>query len=255
MSDTNNNSFPDKPDLDETTNVTDAHTGLNSPAAREKRLKEEGLEPLSLWVIIGSAIVLLIAGGVIGAGGHMFDYQKSAPVKYVRAVQPGGGAVAKPVEAMEAFMRKGEQVYSTKCATCHGPSGAGSSAYPPLAGSEWVTGHTQTLALIPLNGLNGPIEVAGKQFNSQMTAMGQGLSPAELAALLTYVRNAWGNDSGDIISVDMAKEAIALSNTIGAKSFTAAELQADHAVALPGEALDPTALVNKRTLVPEKAAE
>ena len=66
---------------------------------------------------------------------------------------------------------------------------------PPLAGSEWVVGAPARLIRIPLFGLNGPITVHGQQlvFASSMPAMGAALPEDDLAAVLTYMRQAWGN--------------------------------------------------------------
>jgi len=85
------------------------------------------------------------------------------------------------------------------CITCHQKSGAGMEpVYPPLAGSPWVTGSEERLAKIVLHGLWGPIEVNGKTYDPAkgippMTAFGAILNDEELAAVLTYVRNSWGN--------------------------------------------------------------
>jgi len=85
------------------------------------------------------------------------------------------------------------------CATCHQPNGAGlDPIYPPLAGSPWVTGSEERLIKLTLHGLWGPIEVNGKTYDPAkgtppMTAFGSLLDDRELAAVLTYVRNSWGN--------------------------------------------------------------
>lgn len=75
---------------------------------------------------------------------------------------------------------------------------------PPLAASEWViaAGHNR-LAHIPLMGLTGPIQVAGKDWNMSMAAMGAALSDSDLAAVLTYIRSAWGNKASTVTADDI----------------------------------------------------
>jgi mono/diheme cytochrome c family protein len=70
---------------------------------------------------------------------------------------------------------------------------------PPLAGSEWVnTRGVQRLARISLAGLNGNIQVEGRDWNLSMAAMGAALSDADLAAVLTFIRQSWGNQGGAV---------------------------------------------------------
>ncbi|NIP95888.1 MAG: hypothetical protein GWO24_21625, partial [Akkermansiaceae bacterium] len=87
MADSPQPADPTRPDLEESTNVAEAHAGLLESGAaqsREKRLQESGLEPVSLWVFLASAVVLLVGGAVMGAGGRLFDYNPM-PSGYVRA--------------------------------------------------------------------------------------------------------------------------------------------------------------------------
>ena len=90
----------------------------------------------------------------------------------------------------------GRGVYETVCGVCHGSDGLGKPGQaPPLAGSEWVAKDVTSLARIPLTGLNGPIQVKGVDWNLSMAPMGAGLSDADLAAVLSYIRSSWDNKS------------------------------------------------------------
>ena len=144
------------PDLDESTSVlVDA-----AAAARENLVPADGREPISLWVILGSALVVLIAGGVLFSG-SIFDYKNLTQSGYVREEAPGdAGGKAVPKPAIVAYSKIGAKKYSS-CSGCHGNNGEGSAAFPPLANSEWVTGPSMRPAMIILNGIKGPIEVAG----------------------------------------------------------------------------------------------
>ncbi len=90
------------------------------------------------------------------------------------------------------------------CATCHQANGQGlDPVYPPLVATEWVTGDEERLAKLVLHGLWGKIEVNGKTYDPSkgvppMTAFGALLSDEEVAAVLTYVRNSWGNKAAPV---------------------------------------------------------
>lgn len=92
----------------------------------------------------------------------------------------------------------GKQHFAAVCAACHQPHGGGvPGAFPPLVGSEWVMGDPAKLIRIVLQGVYGPIEVKGQPWNLAMP--GQGMNPllddAKIAAVLSYVRNEWGNEA------------------------------------------------------------
>ncbi|MCG2590215.1 PVC-type heme-binding CxxCH protein [Rhodohalobacter sulfatireducens] len=103
----------------------------------------------------------------------------------------------------ELFM-KGREIYAIDgyCGTCHQPDGKGltASGFPPLAGTQWVNGNEERLIKLTLHGLAGPIEVLGEEYpgNVPMTPFGGMLNDEEVAAVLTYVRNAFGNEASPI---------------------------------------------------------
>jgi mono/diheme cytochrome c family protein len=248
-----------KPDLEDSINVTEAHGRLVREAAacsREKRLAANGSEPISLWVLAACGFVALIAGGILGGGGKLLAYGTTFRPGYVRDPAPGAAAQgALPKEALAAYMAKGAKIYSAKCQGCHGPDAKGDGAnFPSLAASKWVIGETERFAMIILNGLQGPIST-GKSYGAGMASQGAGLSPEDLAGVMTYVRNNFGNSTGDVISAEMAKAAMGISDarTKKGQQATADELAADHLKALPGEALDPKMMVDPITLAPTAA--
>jgi mono/diheme cytochrome c family protein/glucose/arabinose dehydrogenase len=99
---------------------------------------------------------------------------------------------------------KGKAIYAKEgfCMTCHQPDGGGLSAsgFPPLAGTNWVTGNDERLIKLVLKGMQGPIEVLGRNYGGQvpMTPFGGMLKDDEVAAVLTYVRNSFGNKASAI---------------------------------------------------------
>jgi cytochrome c oxidase subunit 2 len=93
--------------------------------------------------------------------------------------------------SVEELIALGEQVYQKQCAACHQVNGEGVvGVFPPLRGSALVLGPPEAHIDIVLNGKPG----------SAMPAFGQQLGAVDLAALITYERNAWGNNSGDSVS-------------------------------------------------------
>lgn len=95
-------------------------------------------------------------------------------------------------------MEAGKTVYNSYCIACHQQDGSGvPGAFPPLIETEWVNGEKDTLISIVLNGLQGPIEVNGEQYNNIMTPHNF-LSDDEVAAVLTYVRKSFGNNSSEV---------------------------------------------------------
>jgi mono/diheme cytochrome c family protein/glucose/arabinose dehydrogenase len=105
----------------------------------------------------------------------------------------------------------GKEIYAREgyCSTCHQPDGLGLSAsgFPPLAGTPWVTGNEERLIKIVLKGVMGPITVLGKDYPGQvpMTPFEGMLDDSQVAAVLTFVRNSFGNQAS-AISPDLVKK-------------------------------------------------
>jgi mono/diheme cytochrome c family protein/glucose/arabinose dehydrogenase len=94
----------------------------------------------------------------------------------------------------------GRQKYLVTCAGCHGSDGAGVNRMgPPLTGSEWVLADEIRLSLIILHGMEGPLEVAGKKYDAPeilpIMPAHSTMDDASIAAILTYIRNEWGNQA------------------------------------------------------------
>lgn len=129
------------------------------------------------------------------------------------------------VEERKLFFA-GKEIYEREgfCLTCHQPDGKGldASGFPPLAGSIWVTGSEERLIKLTLKGLQGPIEVNGKTYpgNVPMTPFEGMLNDEEMASVLTFVRNSFGNKAPAIFP-DKVKEVRAAE--IDKKGFYAPE--------------------------------
>ena len=117
----------------------------------------------------------------------------------------------------------GKTVYATTCAACHQATGLGvEGTYPPLAGSEWVTGDEAKLIRIILNGLTGPVEVAGETYSGAMPPWGGVLKDADIAAVTTYLRSAFGNKAAPVTQSTVAS--IRAATKTRTAPWTAAEL-------------------------------
>ena len=95
------------------------------------------------------------------------------------------------VWTMDELMAKGEQVYA-QCSACHQISGEGipAAGFPALKGGAIATGPVAAHLDIVIN---------GSKVNPAMAAYGAQMSDADLAAVITYERNAWGNNTGDVV--------------------------------------------------------
>jgi len=104
----------------------------------------------------------------------------------------------------------GHEIYfrDAHCATCHQADAKGlPPAFPPLTNSPWVTGDTDRLIKLTLHGLMGPFELDGKKYEGQvpMQAFGGMLKDDEVAAVLTYVRNNFGNKAPAVKAEEVGK--------------------------------------------------
>lgn len=114
---------------------------------------------------------------------------------------------AQVADASDSASVDGKTVFSANCSACHQASGQGiPGAFPPLSGSKWADAEDPNLPLaIVHDGLSGEISVAGNTFNGAMPAFKGTLSSAEIAAVLTYVRQEWDNNA-DGIDVSVVEE-------------------------------------------------
>ncbi len=120
---------------------------------------------------------------------------------------------------------RGRTVYENVCALCHNTDGAGKPGQaPPFVKSEWALGSANRMIRIPLAGLTGPVTVNSQEYNlPSMPAMGAALSDDDLAAVLTYIRQSWGNNASEITPEQVKAVRAQVGNRT--QPWTAAELQ------------------------------
>ncbi|HUA66401.1 MAG TPA: cytochrome c [Alphaproteobacteria bacterium] len=161
-----------------------------------------------VWIFALTLLLLFVGGVYFDRNSGWFDSQVYAPYgssDNLELYQPKSGLASK--------LAQGKLAYSTICAACHGDDGMGKPGqFPPLAGSEWVKAASfKRVEEIPQLGLNGSIHVLGQDWNSSMAPMGAGLSDADLAAVLTYIRKSWGNNASEVDDTDVKAMRAALA--------------------------------------------
>jgi len=99
---------------------------------------------------------------------------------------------------LEGQVNAGKALFAGTCSTCHQPDGKGlAGVFPPLAQSDYLAKGNAELIKVVLNGLSGPVTVNGQDYNSVMPPMSQ-LTDDEVANILTYALNTWGNSGGRV---------------------------------------------------------
>jgi nitrite reductase (NO-forming) len=102
-------------------------------------------------------------------------------------------------------IEKGKQVYMGLCTACHQPDGKGLPAvFPPLAAADYMLADRDRAIRVVLKGMSGPVTVNGVTYNSVMPPQDSVLTDQQVADVLTYAFNAWGN-SGDAFKADHVK--------------------------------------------------
>ncbi len=122
------------------------------------------------------------------------DYQKW--VAEQKQAQQAEAAAADQDLTKEELLARGEKAYLTSCGACHMPNGEGTGPFPPLKGSPSVDGPTVEHIKTVLNGKGNMMPPFAAQLND-----------LDIAAIITYERNAWGTGAGDVVQSAQVKAA------------------------------------------------
>ncbi len=196
-----------------------AETDQPAPMSMETAEPTAKRTAVPVWLFV--LLFLLLYWGMVyfDQRGGWFSPQVYTPYRSIAELQkyqPATGG---------ASLERGKAVYENVCALCHNVDGMGKpNQAPPFAGSEWVLGNPNRMIRIPLAGLSGPLPVKGQDWNLAMPAMGATLSDEDLAAVLTYIRQSWGNKASAITP----EQVKAVKTQIGNRSqpWSAGELNA-----------------------------
>lgn len=173
---------------------------VHSQLMREKEEPSEGFPPLPIALLFLFAVITFVCGIYLGnnAAGFRWDV-------YDPNFDPAMLGVEVEPPPFDPIAR-GKKVYNQQCLQCHQDSGMGvPGAFPPLVNSSWVTDTRVVPAAILLDGLAGEIEVNGNIYNGNMPAFGGILSDRDIGAVLTYIRQEWGNAAGPISEEQVAE--------------------------------------------------
>jgi len=174
-----------------------------------------------MWLMMAPVVLLFLGALYFDRTAGWFNPVVHPPytsLKQLEMYQPASGG--------DRTLILGKLEYEKVCALCHGVDGAGKPGQaPPFVGSEWVlTDSVGQLIRIPLQGLAGPITVKGEPWNLSMVAMGAAMSDEQLAAVLSYMRNSWGNQASLIMPEQVAEVRAATKGRT--QPWTATEIKA-----------------------------
>ena len=117
---------------------------------------------------------------------------------------------------LEQQIKAGEVLFKGTCSACHQDKGQGiPDVFPPLAGSDYLVADKQRAIGVVLNGLTGKVTVNGKTYDSVMPPMSQ-LNDDEVANILTYTLNSWGNKGGTVTAAQVRAIRASTRRTEGA---------------------------------------
>lgn len=106
---------------------------------------------------------------------------------------------------LKASIQRGSELYEEFCMQCHLPDGKGTDGViPPLADSDWLKNKRKESIHAVKYGQSGPIVVNGKKYNGTMAPMG--LTDKEVADVMNYIMNSWGNKSSQMVTEEEVKQ-------------------------------------------------
>lgn len=169
---------------------------------REGNDPHESDAPIPLWVVTITLFLVFCAGLYLAYSSGNFQADAFAPTR--GAFASGLAAETGPADPMVL----GKRVFTQNCIVCHQSTGLGiPGQFPPFVDSEWVLSKDwhgdNHLVKIVLYGMQGPVQVKGNTFNNVMPP--QKLTDEQIAGVLTYIRNSWGNQAPPI-TVPFVKE-------------------------------------------------
>jgi nitrite reductase (NO-forming) len=149
----------------------------------------------------GALAILEVSGDAkpeIYSGKQVDEMYLSDKVASLASVSTAVQATAAGTLTEEQQVQAGGALFKGTCSTCHQDNGQGlASVFPPLAKSDFLAADSKRAIAVVLNGLSGPVTVNGATYNSVMPPMSQ-LNDDEVANILTYVLNSWGNNGSAI---------------------------------------------------------
>ncbi len=165
---------------------------------QEEKIPEEGNERGPWWMY--AIIILTLAFSFFYMGRYLGEVSDRPHVLHTEVTPP-------EIEEEERDpMAEGRRVYTRVCQSCHQQDGEGvEGAFPPLYGSDWVVGPPERPTKIVLNGLRGEIVRDGVTYSAAMPGFSRQLSDEEVASVVTYIRNSFGNEAPEVTPEQVAE--------------------------------------------------
>ena len=188
-----------------------------------------------MWAIFVGLLVAVIGGGELGNALGYFSIESAPKLGMISDPRASVGGAGATLDPFALAMKKGATSYAV-CGGCHQASGAGTPGqFPPLAGSEIVLAGTEQLTRIALHGLTGPVTVKGQNYNMPggMPPQGIAMSDGDIANVLTFIRNTWGN-KGSMVTKEMVSR-VREAEKSRTTQWTMAELEKHAKADIPGE--------------------
>ena len=165
---------------------------IHSQIYREHDEPEELFNPVPLFVLLVCGLLIFFGGFYFakysgGFRGDVFDTNW----------QPGGGGEAKVAAQFDPLVQ-GKKLFLRTCQQCHQADGKGiPGVYPMLVGSHWLLNSDERPIKILIKGMSGPAVIEDVAYNGNMPPVGD-WKDRDIAAVLTYARQAWGNEAAPI---------------------------------------------------------
>ena len=176
------------PRIDRSAATDDGIQQIHATLLREKEEPSEGYSPVPI------ALIFLFSALTFWGGVYIVKYSGGFnPMIYDETLDYAAMVDTGPAEIDLAVT--GRRIYTRNCVACHQANGQGvPGAFPTLVDTDWVLGSEERLVRVLLHGLEGEIVVRGTTYNGVMPAFGN-LSDLHIAAVLSFIRNEWGNEA------------------------------------------------------------
>lgn len=157
--------------------------------------------PITFFIVLSAVLYW----GMVYLDNHAGGFN---PLVYQRFASSNELVKLVPYDPAKEQVMKGLAVYNRPtCAACHQPNGQGTPGlFPPLAGAEWVLeSDPGRIIRIVLDGMSGPVTVKGQTYNNVMPPWRPTLNDEEIAQVLTYIRQTWGNNAASVTTEQVAE--------------------------------------------------
>jgi mono/diheme cytochrome c family protein len=183
----------------------------------------QGAVFLPMWIVGLLGALVYLAFNYVDAHGGNYEQLVYEPFRSTNELNS-----IVPKDETVIVYNRGKIIYGNVCAGCHQPHGGGNPGQAPaLAGSEWVLAPgPNRVVRIPVAGLTGPIKVNGVEWALSMPAFaGPGMmSDEDLAGVVTYIRNSWGNKANPVTVEQVQKIRADVLKAHPDQQYTADEL-------------------------------